>query len=337
VLAAAYVGAARRRWEPARPLLVVVALLSISLAGAAAMGGPLDAGTRVADPTLPPDAFRPVRLPDVARSEASWPTASATLDPSPSPTPIPTATPVPVPAAVIRFRPRDGWTNVSRFADVSVRFSLPMSRDVTQAAFHATIGDTPVTGRLRWAERDTVLVLSPSEAFPYGATVELAVGAGAMSAAGGALETPARVSFVVEPKPRPAPKPTPRPSAWQWPLTGRLTQLFGQTLTQYGVHQGIDIDGDIGDPVRAARPGRVIVAGYADECGGLQVRLDHGDGVTSWYRHLSRVNVAVGARVGVGQLIGRVGATGCVTGSHLHFGIRIGSTFVDPLRYLPPR
>jgi murein DD-endopeptidase MepM/ murein hydrolase activator NlpD len=120
-------------------------------------------------------------------------------------------------------------------------------------------------------------------------------------------------------------------------LIGPITQLFGQSLTQYGFHQGIDIDGDTGDPVRAARSGRVIVAGYADSCGGLQVRIDHGNGYTSWYRHLSRVTVAVGERVSGGTLIGRVGATGCAIGSHLHFGIRKGSTFVDPLKYLPRR
>jgi murein DD-endopeptidase MepM/ murein hydrolase activator NlpD len=155
------------------------------------------------------------------------------------------------------------------------------------------------------------------------------------------LEAPAGVSFVVQrkpPSPTPSPpEPHPTPSAWQWPLIGPITQYFGQTLTKYGVHQGIDIDGDTGDPVKAARAGRVVVAGYADACGGLQVRIDHGDGFTSWYRHLSRVLVRVGDRASGGTVIGRVGATGCATGSHLHFGIQKGSTFVDPMKYLPHR
>jgi murein DD-endopeptidase MepM/ murein hydrolase activator NlpD len=198
-----------------------------------------------------------------------------------------------------------------------------------------------VVGKLHWAEGDTVLVLNPAKALPYGATIILAVDDGARSAQGATLAAPARVSFVVEakpePTPRPTPRPTPKPSAWRWPLIGPITQLFGQSLTQYGFHQGLDIDGDTGDPVRAARAGRVIVAGYADACGGLQVRIDHGGGITSWYRHLSRVLAHVGDRVAGGTLIGRVGATGCAIGSHLHFGIRIGSTFVDPLRYLPRR
>jgi len=57
----------------------------------------------------------------------------------------------------------------------------------------------------------------------------------------------------------------------------------------------------------------------------------------SWYRHLSRIDVAVGQTVRAGTRIGLVGATGCALGSHLHFGVEVGTTFVNPLRYLPPR
>jgi murein DD-endopeptidase MepM/ murein hydrolase activator NlpD len=125
--------------------------------------------------------------------------------------------------------------------------------------------------------------------------------------------------------------------AWVWPLLGPITQRFGESLTQYGYHQGIDIDGDTGDSVRAARGGTVTVAGTWDSCGGIQVHIDHGGGVESWYRHLSRVDVSVGSRVGAGAIIGAVGSTGCSTGSHLHFAIRDRGEFVDPLRYLPAR
>jgi murein DD-endopeptidase MepM/ murein hydrolase activator NlpD len=124
---------------------------------------------------------------------------------------------------------------------------------------------------------------------------------------------------------------------WRWPLIGPITQRFGETLTQYGVHQGLDINGETGDPVRAARDGRVIVAGHYDACGGLDVHIDHGDGFVSWYRHLSWIETRVGARVASGELIGRVGNTGCSLGSHLHFGIQRNGEFVDPERYLPSR
>lgn len=254
--------------------------------------------------------------------------------------------PTPHPPAVVRFRPRDGWTGVARSAAVSVRFTEPMNHRSAEQAFAASLVGKPITGSFRWAEDDTVLVLQPSAALPYGAKVQLSVAAGALSQTGGALPSSQSVTFVVEDRPAPPPKPPPKPTAtsrpaatgWQWPLLGPITQRFGESLTQYGFHQGIDIDGNTGDPVRAARGGTVVVASAGwDECGGLQIHLDNGDGVESWYRHLSRIDVAVGARVAAGTIIGAVGDTGCSLGSHLHFAIRDGKEFVDPLRYLPPR
>ena len=250
--------------------------------------------------------------------------------------------PTPQPPAVIRFRPRDGWTGVARSAAVSVRFTEPMDHRSTEQAFAAFLDGEPITGSFRWAEDDTVLVLQPSAALPYGAKVQLSVAAGALSQAGGALPSSQSVTFIVQDRPAPPSKPTAtsRPAApgWQWPLLGPITQRFGESLTQYGFHQGIDIDGNTGDPVRAARGGTVVVASAGwDECGGLQIHLDNGDGIESWYRHLSRIDVTVGARVAAGAIIGAVGDTGCSLGSHLHFAIRDGKEFVDPLRYLPPR
>jgi murein DD-endopeptidase MepM/ murein hydrolase activator NlpD len=116
-----------------------------------------------------------------------------------------------------------------------------------------------VTGSLRWAEGDTVLVLRPMAPLPYGARVELRVDPGALSAAGQPVAEAAASSFTVEPRPAvPAAPGGTWSSGWQWPLLGPITQRFGQTLTAYGVHQGIDIDGDTGDPVRAARAGVVV-------------------------------------------------------------------------------
>jgi murein DD-endopeptidase MepM/ murein hydrolase activator NlpD len=244
---------------------------------------------------------------------------------------------------VVRFRPRDGWTDVDRSAWLSVRFTAAMDRRITSRAFRATVDGQPITGRKWWAEGDTVLVLDPKVLLPAGAEIVLSVDGRAISAAGMAIARPADARFTtVEPaKQRPAPLPatttrtTPTPTGWRWPLVGPITQRFGETLTQYGVHRGIDIDGDTGDSVRAARSGVVTVAGYADECGGIQVRLDHGDGFVSWYRHLSAELVSVGQRIATGVMIGRVGSTGCSTGSHLHFAITRNGSWVDPERYLP--
>src|SRR4029453_10830530 len=179
--------------------------------------------------------------------------------------------------------------------------------------------------------------------------VQLTVEAGARSSTGLAVSSPSSVTFTVSREPPPvAPASKPRAaspktgvatptSTWRWPHDGPITQRFGQSLTRWGYHYGIDIDGNTGDRIRAARAGRVVVAGRYDDCGGLEVHIDHGDGLVSWYRHLSRVEVRVGSRVAAGTVIGRMGATGCVTGSHLHFAIRRGTTFLDPLRFLPPR
>ena len=331
-----------------RPAIVVVLLLTGTVAVSAVSTTPIGASSATTPTPIPADQFHPVAGSGPAVRPAQRPVVAA-LPPStpaaPTPEPTPEATPAPEAPAVIRFRPRDGWTAVSRFAAVSVRFSQPMDHAPTERAFHITVDQRPVTGSVRWAEGDTVLVVDPDRPLPYRSRVTLSVDRGARSADGATLKAARSVTFTVQSRPapasRPTPKPTPRPTAattaWRWPLIGPITQRFGETKTKYGVHQGIDIDGQTGDRVRAARGGQVVLAGTSDACGGLQVHIDHGNGFESWYRHLSRIEVKRGDVVAAGAVIGRVGNTGCSLGSHLHFGIRRGTTFVDPLRYLPPR
>ena len=244
------------------------------------------------------------------------------------------ATPILVPE-IVRFRPRLGWTDVAPAANLSVRFTTAMEHWSTERAFSATVvGGEPIVGTFAWAELDTVLVLDPSKAMQRGAQVRLEVAPGALSSEGTPLNTGSSATFRVAPKPSPT---SAQASGWRWPLLGPITQSFGETATMYGFHQGIDIDGDTGDPVRAARAGRVVVAGHYDACGGLEVHIDHGGGIVSWYRHLSRVDVSASDLVTSGAVIGRLGNTGCSLGSHLHFAIRKDTAFVDPLPYLPPR
>ena len=330
-----------------RPAIVVVLLLTGTVAVSAFPTTPLAASPATEPTPIPADQFRSVASTGPAAEEAQWP-AVAVVTPAATPAPTPQATPTPEAPIVIRFRPRDRWTAVSRFAAVSVRFSQPMDHASTERAFRITLDGKPVTGKVRWAEGDTVLVVDPDRPLPYRSRVKLSVDRGARSAGGAMLQSARSVTFIVESRPapssRPAPtasrptqRPTPTTTAWRWPLIGPITQRFGETKTQYGFHQGIDIDGQIGDRVRAARGGRVVLAGTSDACGGRQVHIDHGDGFESWYRHLSRIDVERGDVVADGAVIGRVGDTGCSLGSHLHFGIRHGTTFVDPLRYLPPR
>jgi hypothetical protein len=93
------------------------------------------------------------------RRDAAEPAATLTPEPSAAPA---------VPE-VVRYRPRDGWTNVSREAQVSVRFTVAMDWDSTQWAFRAAVDGVAGEGSYRWAEGGTVLVLEPAEVFPYGA------------------------------------------------------------------------------------------------------------------------------------------------------------------------
>ena len=123
-------------------------------------------------------------------------------------------------------------------------------------------------------------------------------------------------------------------STWVWPVSSvSLGEPFGASGASWssGQHTGQDFDGDTGDAVRAVTNGVVI---FAESFGrrGIVVQLRHKGGIETWYCHLSKVEVAVGDTVTTGQLIGRVGTTGNVTGSHLHFELHTSpKVAVDPM------
>ena len=96
---------------------------------------------------------------------------------------------------------------------------------------------------------------------------------------------------------------------------------------------GVDFAGKKGAPVRAANRGVVALVGDF-YLGGKVVYIDHGAGLVTGYFHLSRAAVAEGDTVARGQMIGRVGATGRVTGPHLHWIARYGAVTVDPMTLL---
>jgi len=114
--------------------------------------------------------------------------------------------------------------------------------------------------------------------------------------------------------------------AFGWPLNTRV-------ITQYfkNYHLGIDIDGNTGDPIFVADGGVVLRAGWWLGGFGNAVKIDHGNGFTSTYAHMSQINVSVGQKVNKGQVIGRVGNTGRSFGSHLHFTIQNGGKYLNPL------
>jgi murein DD-endopeptidase MepM/ murein hydrolase activator NlpD len=94
-------------------------------------------------------------------------------------------------------------------------------------------------------------------------------------------------------------------------------------------HSGMDLSAPLGTRVEAAARGRVVVAQELYFSGNLVV-LDHGGGIYTLYAHLSEIDVEFGDEVAAGVPVGRVGATGRVTGPHLHWGARIGKARVDP-------
>ena len=125
-----------------------------------------------------------------------------------------------------------------------------------------------------------------------------------------------------------------------WPAAGFQTSGFGWRRNPLGWdwkhHSGLDIGGQIGDPIWSAAAGTVRHAGRAGTYGKL-VTVDHGFGVTTYYAHCSNVLVRSGQRVRRGQQLAMIGNTGRSTGPHLHFEVRLDGTAVDPLDYLPSR
>jgi murein DD-endopeptidase MepM/ murein hydrolase activator NlpD len=117
------------------------------------------------------------------------------------------------------------------------------------------------------------------------------------------------------------------------PCEGERSNTFGQrrifNSQSRNPHNGMDIPAPDGSPVVAAGEATVIDVGNYFFSGNTVI-LDHGSGLLTLYAHLSAVEVAPGDRVGTGARIGRVGATGRVTGPHLHFSVFLNSVAVDP-------
>jgi len=123
----------------------------------------------------------------------------------------------------------------------------------------------------------------------------------------------------------------PSRSGFIWPVRGAITSPFGPRWGSF--HPGLDIDGNTGDPIRAAKAGRVVGVSCGSGYGNCTV-IDHGGGLSTLYAHQSRQAVA-GGSVSQGQVIGYVGCTGHCTGSHLHFEVRVNGAPRNPRSFLP--
>jgi murein DD-endopeptidase MepM/ murein hydrolase activator NlpD len=111
----------------------------------------------------------------------------------------------------------------------------------------------------------------------------------------------------------------------------RIYRYQGQEI-DHQVHMGVDLASLAASPVPAANRGRVV---FADDLGiyGLTVILDHGFGLFSMYSHLGQIDVQAGQMVARSAIIGRTGSTGLAGGDHLHYGMMVGATFVNPIEW----
>lgn len=126
---------------------------------------------------------------------------------------------------------------------------------------------------------------------------------------------------------------------WPCPSSKRITSQFGDrespTEGASSNHQAIDIGAASGSNILAAASGEVIISTYSYSAGNY-VMINHGGGVYTVYMHCSSLLVSQGDKVTQGQVIAKVGSTGYSTGPHLHFGIRVNGSYVNPLNYVSP-
>lgn len=125
-----------------------------------------------------------------------------------------------------------------------------------------------------------------------------------------------------------------------FPHIGKINNEFGWRRNPFGgrsyeKHGGIDIDGERGNAVVAPADGVVTETGWRGGYGNC-IEINHGNGITTRYGHLSKIDVEIGQRVSRGDQIGSVGSTGRSTGPHLHYEVRENGEAVDPRNYLPP-
>jgi murein DD-endopeptidase MepM/ murein hydrolase activator NlpD len=113
-----------------------------------------------------------------------------------------------------------------------------------------------------------------------------------------------------------------------WPTSGGISQGYAF------YHKAIDISNRGGGPILAADSGVVLAAGWDGSGYGNRIIIDHGNGFSTLYAHLSALQVQTGQRVGKGNVIGQMGSTGRSTGVHLHFEIRQGGVLLNPLSFL---
>lgn len=118
------------------------------------------------------------------------------------------------------------------------------------------------------------------------------------------------------------------------PVSGTISSRYGvSSRIRKSNHTGLDIATPTGTPIKVVAAGTVTCATYSGAYGNL-IKIDHGNGLETWYAHTSKMYVTIGQKVEAGEVIGAVGSTGNSTGAHLHLEIRINGEHVNPQEYL---
>ena len=123
------------------------------------------------------------------------------------------------------------------------------------------------------------------------------------------------------------------------PVTGEidLSSPFGVRMDPFvheaAMHTGLDFRGEMGEPIHATAAGTVTIAGWTGGYGKM-VEIDHGNGLATRFGHLSEIDVSVGQKIRIGEVVGKLGSTGRSTGPHLHYETRINGEPVNPQKFL---
>lgn len=254
-----------------------------------------------------------------------------TLAPTP---PAPTPTPVLALSSTPHVTETNSSSQLSSFVDVKAEDSYPDAEDagVSYEYFETKINGIPVGIDITSREiQDSSTSIQPQN-----------------------FNSTATISTPNASTPTPSASKSNSSPLQGWPVQGRISQSFGCSPYNTGIpgdhchssqpwfHDGLDIANREGVPVKAQMSGTVIFAGPDGQglaCGqyrgfGLGVIIDNGQGWQAIYAHLSEINVVVDQVVTPDTIVGAIGKTGCVTGSHLHFGLRHDSKLEDPKKYM---
>ena len=118
------------------------------------------------------------------------------------------------------------------------------------------------------------------------------------------------------------------------PVSGTISSRYGVSSSiRSSNHTGLDIASPKGTPIKVVATGTVTFASYQGSYGNL-VKVNHGNGIETWYAHTNKMYVTAGKKVEAGEVIAEVGSTGNSTGAHLHLEIRMNGQHVNPQKYL---